>query len=102
MPPKTAKSKKKPKSVRVWQEIGLTINVTEDPPQFVRITFGHERISPDDSEASLKQTERKIHDFNEEILEKRVEQLLREMKRVTSGKGSSRTRRTSSRRVLEV
>jgi hypothetical protein len=59
--------------VRVWGEVSITIAITDDPPQFVKVTFGHERISPSDTLADLQRTERTINEFNERTVNRRAE-----------------------------
>jgi hypothetical protein len=60
----------------VWGEVCITVAITEDPPQFVKVTFGHERMSKDD-DVSIRNTERRIHRMNEEVVSRRSEQLAR-------------------------
>jgi hypothetical protein len=76
-----------PKAVRVWGEAGITIAVTDDPPQFVKFVFGHERIAPDDREATLKKVEERINTFNEEVVERRAKKYRRLLRRINSGTG---------------
>lgn len=78
----TSRSRRRPKSVRVWGEAGITLAVTSDPPQFVRVSFGHERIAPDDSEATIKRYEKMVNDYNEDVVERRARKLVRMIKRV--------------------
>jgi hypothetical protein len=68
-------------SVRVWSEVGVTVAVTDDPPQFLRFTFGHERIAPSSTQTDIKKTEALVNEFNEFILEKRLKQYQRMFRR---------------------
>lgn len=63
--------------VRVWSEATVTICVTEEPPQFVKFTTGHERMAPDDNERTIAQTEKAIYDQCESIVAARVKDLTR-------------------------
>jgi hypothetical protein len=51
----------------------VTIAITEQPPQFVRVLFGHERIAPDDSPATLKRYRKLIDEFNEAVVAEQIE-----------------------------
>lgn len=62
-----------PQAVRVWGEAGVTVSITEQPPQFVRVLFGHERIAPDDSPATLKRYRKLIDEFNEAVVAEQIE-----------------------------
>lgn len=59
-------------AVRCWSEVGVTISVTDDPPQFLRATFGHERIAKNSTQAEISRTFRLIDEANEAELEKRI------------------------------
>lgn len=59
----------KPKSVRVWSEVGVTLPIGDTYAHF-RVSFGHERISPTDSTKDLKETTNLVDEFNEEQLDK--------------------------------
>lgn len=72
--------------MRVYSEVGVTVAVSEDPPQFVRYTFGHERIARSDSTEEIERTERLVHEVNERMVEKRVRELVRLVKRVHNEK----------------
>lgn len=61
----------------MWGEVSITIAITDDPPQFVKVTFGHERISPSDTLEDIQRTERRINEFNERMVSRRAEQYKR-------------------------
>ena len=65
------------KPVRVWGEVSLTIAISDQPPQFIKVTFGHERWAKNDTQEQIKRTERLIHEYNEEVVSKRADQLKR-------------------------
>jgi hypothetical protein len=58
--------------VRVWSETTVTLAVTQDPPQFVKYTFGSERMVPNNAKA-IADAERRIHEFNVEVVTARVQ-----------------------------
>lgn len=69
--------------VRVWGAVTLTIAITSDPPQFVKYEFGHERLV-NNNPHSIARAEKAIHEFNEQIVQDRIEeyrQLAEEMTR---------------------
>lgn len=70
-------------SVRVWSEVGVTVAVTEDPPQFLRFTFGHERIAKNGSTEEIKRTAALVDEFNEAELERRLNKYRRILRRST-------------------
>lgn len=72
----------KPKSVRVWGEIGITTEVS--PFQFLKVTFGHERIAPKDDLVTIRKYEAQINDFNEAVIEKYIKKYKRLMKRLNN------------------
>jgi predicted RNA-binding protein with PIN domain len=59
----------------VWGEASITVAVTDDPPQFVKVTFGHERLASNDSEQEILKTERQIHATNSKVVERRAREL---------------------------
>lgn len=63
--------------MRVWGEAGVTVAITENPPQFVKVLFGHERIAPNDDAETIKRYTALIDAYNEEIVEKQVEKYKR-------------------------
>jgi hypothetical protein len=69
-------------TVRVWSTAGATIPVPDTPYANIRFSFGHERIARSGSQDAIKKTEQLVHDFNEEVLEKRISQYLRMFKRI--------------------
>lgn len=82
MPPKTPTTPAPPKSVRVWAEVGVTVAVSEDPPQFVKFLFGHERIAPNDKPDTIERYERLCYEACESVVEKRVRKIKRMMKSI--------------------
>ena len=71
---KAAPRKVGTKAVRVWGEVGVTINLGDF--NNVKFTFGHERLCADNAEA-IARTERIINKMNQEVVSKRVEELSR-------------------------
>lgn len=57
---------------RVWAEAGATIAVTDQPPQFVRFSFGAEHSAPSGSKKDLKKAEERLYAFCEEVVEERL------------------------------
>ncbi len=84
------------KPVRVWAEAGVTVCVTEEPPQYIRFTTGHERIAPDDSPKTIRQVEQQIYEQCEEIVNKRVAKLMQLVKAASTGSTSGRSKRARS------
>lgn len=68
-------------SVRVWSEVGVTIAVSDDPPQFLRYTFGHERIAKNSTQEEIRKTARLIDEFNEAELDRRIGKFSRLLRR---------------------
>ena len=75
------------KAVRVWGEAGITVAVSGDPPQFLKVMFGHERIAPSDSKVVLDKYEKLVNDYNEEVVERRAKRYRRLIRRINSGTG---------------
>jgi hypothetical protein len=71
-------------SVRVWSEVGVTIAVTDDPPQFLRFSFGHERIAKSSSQEEIRKTAALVDEFNEAELDRRLAKYRRVVKRAGS------------------
>lgn len=65
------------KSVRVYVECGITLAVTEDPPQYIKYTVGAEKIAPNDTLETIQRTERQLYDQLEQIVEQRITKLQR-------------------------
>lgn len=76
-----------PRACRVWAEVGMTLPVAGDPPTFIRYSFGHERISPTDSDKDIKATEELVHSMNEAVVEKRVKRYARMIRQVQKAEG---------------
>lgn len=68
-------------AVRVWSSVGITVAITDDPPQFLKLEFGHERLAKSDTTEELRRVARLIDEFNEAEIEKRVEQYTRLIRR---------------------
>lgn len=83
-------------SVRVWGEAGVTISITDSPPQFVKVLFGHERIAPDDSLATLTRVTALIDEYNETVVEKQAKKYARLVRALQGGKPQRKTRRASA------
>lgn len=83
--PRSAASSRRRKSVRVWGEVGLTVAITEDPPQYVKVLFGHERIAPNDDETTIKRYTRMVDSYNEAEVERQVEKYKRLALAVSGG-----------------
>ena len=66
--------------VRVWAECGVTVAVTDDPPQFVRFLTGAERTAPDSSAATRERVEAELFAELEATVDKRVKKLVRLVK----------------------
>lgn len=64
-------------SVRVWGEVGITVAITSDPPQYVKVTFGHERIAPDSKPATLRRYEKDIDEYNEMVVDRQAKKYAR-------------------------
>lgn len=67
--------------VRVWCEAGVTLAVTDNPPQFVRFTVGMERMSPRGDADSVARTERALYRQCEKAVEARSRELVRLVRR---------------------
>lgn len=78
----TSDQAKSGKAVNVWGEVSITVAITDDPPQFIKVTFGHERVAPSDDDETISRYERRIHRKNEEVVERRAEQLKRLVERI--------------------
>lgn len=57
------------KSVRVGSECGITVRISDDN-EYLRVSFWHERVAPDDSLETLKRTTELINEYNEEMVNK--------------------------------
>ena len=80
---KSAKGRRNSKAVRVWAEVGITLAVTQDPPQYVKFLFGHERIAPDDKKDTIARYQSMVIENCEETVEKEVKRLSRIVKRAS-------------------
>lgn len=81
----TRRSSAKASSVRVYVECGVTIAVTDDPPQYVKITIGQERIAANGTNEAVERAERMAYSSCEELIEKRLVTLTRMARRVKAG-----------------
>lgn len=73
-----------PVGVRVWGEVGATVCVDPDNRNFIRFTFGHERIAPDDDPETLERYEALVYEYCEMKAEKRMRQLVRLTKAIAN------------------
>lgn len=81
----TRASSAKSSSVRVYVECGVTIAVTDDPPQYVKVTIGQERIAANGTNEAVERAERMAYQSCEALIEKRVVTLTRMVRRVAAG-----------------
>lgn len=86
--------------VRVWSEVGVTIAVTDDPMQFVRFTFGHERISKNSTAKEIARTANLVDEFNEREVEKRLRKYKRLVRRESAVQDSDDTPGNRAKRRL--
>lgn len=68
-------NRRNPKAVRVWAEVGATLCIDPDNRQFIRFTFGHEKIAPNDEPETLRETEQEVYAFCNEVAEQRLSEL---------------------------
>jgi hypothetical protein len=55
----------------------VTVAITENPPQYVKVMFGHERIAPNDDATTLKRVTALVDEYNQEVVEKQVQKYKR-------------------------
>lgn len=79
------RSRTKTRTHRVYVEAGVTVSVTDEPPQFVRYTFGMEVTAPDGSAESLEKIEEETYEKVERIVDRRVRKLARLVKARSAG-----------------
>lgn len=60
---------------RIWAEAGVTIAVTDSPPQFVRFSFGMERTARGRSKDAIVREEESLFEFVTDVVANRVEEL---------------------------
>lgn len=60
---------------RIWAEAGVTVAVTDSPPQFVRFSFGMERTARGRSKDAIVREEELLFEFVTEVVASRVEEL---------------------------
>lgn len=70
----------------VYSEASVTICVDPTHNEFLKFTFGHERLSPSDSEADLKRTEAAAWKFNEAVIDKRARKIQRLIRQIAAGR----------------
>lgn len=66
----------------VYTEWSVTINIDPTTNTFMKLTAGHERLSPSDNERDLMKTFEASRQFNEKILDKharRAKKLIRQI-----------------------
>lgn len=68
--------------VFVYSECSITVCVDRTANEFLKFTFGHERLSPSDSEADLIRTEKAAWTFNEAVVDKRSRQIKRLIRQI--------------------
>jgi hypothetical protein len=73
--------------VAVYSECSVTVCIDPVHNDFLKITVGHERLSPSDSEADLKKTETAAWRFNEEAVERRVRRATRLIRQIQAESG---------------
>lgn len=76
----------------------MTIAVTDDPPQFVKVTFGHERIAKSDSEAEVLKAERIINETCNKVVERRVGEFAQLVRRQMAGGEEPPARRSGGQK----
>ncbi len=81
--------------VRVWTECGVTVAVTDDPPQFIRFLTGAERVAPDSSQATRERVEAELYAELEATVEKRVRKMVRLVKAANTTSPVTKRRRRS-------
>ena len=67
--------RKESTAVRVGEELGVTLQVTDEPRQFIRCSFWHERESPTSSPADLEATAAAVHEYTSKVLQERIDEL---------------------------
>lgn len=60
---------------RIWAEAGVTVAVTDSPPQFVRFSFGMERTARGRSKEATVREEEELFEYVSEVVAHRVEEL---------------------------
>lgn len=63
--------------VVVYSECSVTVCVDRKNNNYVKVTVGHERLSPSDSEHDLAATEKAAWAFNEKVVDRRVSRIKR-------------------------
>lgn len=66
--------------VTVYEKIGVSVPIDGDYSGYVKVEFGHSRVSPTSSDKDVEKTTRKVQAFNDEQLTKRVKKLRKAMK----------------------
>ncbi len=64
------------KQVRIYSEVGMTLPIG-DTTAHIRFTFGHERIAKNDTQAEIRRTEKLIDEFNEKVVQEKVQKYTR-------------------------
>lgn len=73
--------------VAIYSECSITVCVDPVHNDFLKITVGHERLSPSDSETDLKKTEAAAWKFNEAAVERRVKRVTRLIRQIQAESG---------------
>lgn len=70
------KSRSRPEpGVRIWAEAGVTVAVTDSPPQFIRYSFGMERTARGQDKKSVERAEKQLYEYCEQKVAERVESM---------------------------
>ncbi len=72
--------------VALYSEVSVTVCVDRQNNNFIKITIGHERLSPSDSETDLKKTEAAAFKFNEAIVDRRVTKVKRLIQQIEASR----------------
>lgn len=67
---------KETEQVKVWGSASVKMPVPGMDYTMVEISFGHERLSEDGSEKSIKKAANKLHKFNEEQLNAKLKEFI--------------------------
>lgn len=67
---------KETEQVKVWGSASVKMPVPGMDYTMVEISFGHERLSDDNSDKSIKKTANKLHKFNEDQLNAKLKEFI--------------------------
>jgi hypothetical protein len=92
-------------SVRVWSEVGVTLPIFDAEGNStyasLRFGFGHERICKSSSVVELDRTETLIDEFNEKVLEKRLQKYQRSTRRAVTQEDDEKPKKKKGKSVQE-